>query len=213
MNPSQGFHGLQVLEVRSCSTSSPRFAWFFSFFKKKLMFSYFLSLFFLVLLCCFLQFSFYEFSPRFLIKIIGFKSYHGFVLFCHFLNWFISTSSFKHFFYFFYFFIFIRLSQSYAHSHGVYELNQFDRVFLIVFFIVSPFNTGLFDEPGWLRSCSSLLFCCYFSINFFIDVILFLFILFRLLVEPMTWVLDFFFTLSFSFISKKIIVWSTTKCV
>jgi len=210
LNPSQGFHGLQVLEVRSCSTSSPRFAWFFSFFLKKLMFSYFLSLFFLVLLCCFLQFSFYEFSPRFLIKIIGFKSYHGFVLFCHFLNWFISTSSFKHFFYFF---IFIRLSQSYAHSHGVYELNQFDRVFLIVFFIVSPFNTGLFDEPGWLRSCSSLLFCCYFSINFFIDVVLFLFILFRLLVEPMTWVLDFFFTLSFSFISKKIIVWSTTKCV
>ena len=69
---------------------------------------------------------------------------------------------------------------------GVYELNQFDRVFLIVFFIVSLFNTGLFDEPGWLRSCSSLLFCCYFSINFFIDVVLFLFILFRLLVEPMT---------------------------
>jgi hypothetical protein len=62
------------------------------------------------------------------------------------------------------------------------------------FFIVSPFNIELFDNANRLESSFFffLPFFVVFFISLFIFVAFFLFILFNLPIELMTWILDFY---------------------
>jgi hypothetical protein len=64
---------------------------------------------------------------------------------------------------------------------------------LFFFFLVSPFNIELFDNANRLESSFFFFtfFRCFF-ISLFIFVAFFLFILFNLPIELMTWILDFY---------------------
>lgn len=77
------------------------------------------------------------------------------------------------------------LSQSYAYNHGVCEFIQFNKPFFIYMFL--SFNIWLFDNLNEFRSNSF-----YFFFNLFIVVIFFLFMLFKLVIESITRVLNFF---------------------
>jgi len=140
---------------------------------------YFLVFFF------FLRFPFYWVSHGFMTRGSLVSKVNSGSLFLK--NWFISISSFKLIFLWNY----IKLIFM---DKGFTSSPELIRLFIsFFFFTVSPYNNiRLFDNSYRFRFGFFILFLLFIFINLFI-IIVFLSILFKLLIEPITWILNFFY--------------------
>jgi hypothetical protein len=89
---------------------------------------------------------------------------------------------------------FYELSQSYINYHKVYELTQFNCVFLCCFSFVSPFNIRAFIQIGLFQ----VFFFTILLVILFIIFIFYLFILFKLSIVLNSSLKFFYFFTSFT---------------